>query len=34
MAKKYSSTVTAIKKLNPSIKNIDKIYPKQKIRIK
>ncbi|WP_353964067.1 MULTISPECIES: hypothetical protein [Niallia] len=23
-----------MKKLNPSIKNIDKIYPKQKIRIK
>lgn len=34
IAKKYSTTVAAIKKLNPSIKNIDKIYPKQKIRIK
>lgn len=34
IAKKYSTTVAAIKKLNPSIKDINKIYPKQKIRIK
>ncbi|WP_411955792.1 glucosaminidase domain-containing protein [Cytobacillus oceanisediminis] len=34
IAKKYSTTVAAIKKLNPNIKDINKIYPKQKIRIK
>lgn len=34
IAKKYGTTVSAIKKLNPGIKNINLIYPKQKIRIK
>jgi GH24 family phage-related lysozyme (muramidase) len=34
IAKKYSTTVSAIKKLNPGIKNINLIYPKQKIRVK
>ena len=34
IAKKYGTTVSVIKKLNPGIKNINLIYPKQKIRIK
>ncbi len=34
IAKKYGTTVSAIKKLNPGIKNINLIYPKQKIRVK
>lgn len=34
IAKKYGTTVSAIKKLNPGIKDINLIYPKQKIRIK
>ncbi|WP_445506780.1 glycoside hydrolase family protein [Niallia sp. 03190] len=34
IANKYKTTVAAIKKLNPSIKDLDKIYPNQKIRIK
>ena len=34
IAKKEHTTVAALKKLNPSIKNIDLIFPKQKIRIK
>ncbi|MED5102426.1 glycoside hydrolase family protein [Niallia circulans] len=34
IAKKYKTSVAAIQKLNPSIKNPDLIYPKQKIRIK
>lgn len=33
IAKKYKTSVAAILKLNPSIKNKDLIYPKQKIRI-
>jgi len=34
IAKDAKTTVAAIKKLNPSIKDIDLIFPKQKIRIK
>ncbi|MEK5055854.1 glycoside hydrolase family protein [Niallia sp. FSL K6-0212] len=34
IAKKYKTSVAAIQKLNPSIKNPNLIYPKQKIRIK
>lgn len=34
IAKKYKTSVAAIQKLNPSIKNKNLIYPKQEIRIK
>lgn len=34
IAKQYKTSVAAIQKLNPSIKNPNLIYPKQKIRIK
>ncbi|EOR24978.1 lysozyme [Niallia nealsonii AAU1] len=34
IAKKYTTSVAAILELNPSIKNKDLIYPKQKIRVK
>jgi len=34
IAKKYKTSVAAIQKLNPSIKNPDLIYPKQEIRIR
>lgn len=34
IAKKYKTNLNTIKKLNPSIKNINKIYVAQKIRIK
>ncbi|WP_420915962.1 glucosaminidase domain-containing protein [Niallia circulans] len=34
IAKNHKTSVAAIQKLNPSIKNPDLIYPKQKIRIK
>lgn len=34
IAKEYKTSVAAIQKLNPSIKNPNLIYPKQKIRIK
>jgi GH24 family phage-related lysozyme (muramidase) len=34
IAKKYKTSVAAIQELNPSIKNPNLIYPKQKIRIK
>lgn len=34
IAKKEKTTVTAIKKLNPSIKDIDLIFPNQKVRVK
>lgn len=34
IAKNYKTTMSQLKKLNPSIKNWDLIYPNQKIRIK
>lgn len=34
VAKKYNTTVTSIKALNPSIKNVNLIYANQKIRVK
>lgn len=34
IAQKYHTTVDKIKKLNPTIKNVDKIKPGQKIRVK
>jgi len=34
IAKKYKTSVAAIKALNPSIKNINLIYANQKIRVK
>lgn len=34
IAKQYGTTVAAIMKLNPSIKDANKIYPNQKIRVK
>lgn len=34
IAKKYGTTVEKLKSLNPQIKNVDLIYPKQKIRIR
>jgi GH24 family phage-related lysozyme (muramidase) len=34
IAKKYKTTVAAIKKINPKIKDINLVYPKQKIRVK
>ena len=34
IAAKYKTTVAAIQKLNPNIKNINLIYPNQKIRVK
>ncbi len=34
VAKKYNTTVTSVKALNPSIKNVNLIYANQKIRVK
>lgn len=34
IAQKYHTTVDKIKKLNPTIKNVDKIKPGQKVRVK
>jgi len=34
IAQKYHTTVSALQKLNPSIKDMDKIFPGQKMRIK
>lgn len=34
IAKKYGTTLANLRKLNPSIKDINVIYPKQKIRVK